>query len=784
MSDYYSGRVQSVVFENPGQSFYILKIVLDEGDLEWMTEEDAKSTSKSETVTAKGHVSGISVRPGVWFGFEAKWITHEKFGQQLDIQRAPVIRQDKWDADTVRKLLTTSGVNVFLANRIFGHFTKDRFIEAVEKKEVLMEMPDMDEELATYVVERWLSARTYYQTLNFLQEADIPKQRIQAVWNTFGEDTEVTIRDNPWALVQVDGITFEQADAVARKMAVHDKSDLRHIGLVVYMSKTQKSMGHLYVTAREMCRDAARFVPEITQQDVARAIVSAHKKGLLVLDRLTRPGTKAVYEPWFFEIERDCADLIHERVQKAVVDDKYLQRFRNVGPETEAVVEGGGDLDAVVNASIREWGLRSKLALSSMQLQGVKNALQEPVTILTGLPGTGKTTSLKAVVHILQDLDVRFLLVAPTGIASKRLSEATNASAFTIHRAFSAKKVGDDDEREAAYVGILGKSDGLVGSDGSDQVWGYSPDHPHEAQVIIIDESSMVDQNLLYRILTCTSPKCRIVFVGDAAQLPSVGPGNVLRDLITAGVFPVIALEDIFRQEDTSDIIFAAHDIHKGKTPQTPVTSDFTLLEAVSERKVQQIAMKVAERLYNKKEQFQVLSPRHGGVVGVTTFNSKMRDILNPPVAGLREIKIGNDIIRVGDRVMVVKNNYELGVFNGDIGKVTAISMGDRSIQVKIFGNPDIQVTVTFTEASIYLRLAYACTVHKFQGLEIDNIVLPVVDSFGHQLQRNLYYTAITRAKKKVILIGTRSALQRAVINNKEDQRNTLFLDRIVAAFG
>jgi len=786
MATYFAGRVQSIVFENPDKSFYIMRMVLDD-DLEWMMPDHSLSaSSRADAVTVKGNVSGLSIRVGSWFGFEAKWVTHEKFGQQLSITRAPVIRDTGWDANTVRNLLTSSGVNVFLVNRIYAHFGKERFIEAVENKSVLMEMPDLEEPVAQHVVERWIAARTYFQTISFLQDVEIPKNRIENVWKTFGEESEAKLRANPWCLVQINGITFEQADEVARRMGVTDKERERHVGLMVYLTKSQKNMGHLYVKSGALVTEGKKFLPELTPQDGARALVAAHKDDLLVLDRTTKPGVKAIYEPWFHTIEQKCADILRSRKDSAAPDpDTYIEKFRDVGPTTEALVKAKASLDDVVDAAIQEWGQLSKFNLSAFQEQGVRNALLEPISVLTGLPGTGKTTSLKAVVHVLQEMQVSFLLVAPTGIASKRMSEATNAQAFTIHRAFSAKKNSkdEDDNRESHYIGIVGRSDGAITSDGSGQIWGFSPETPHPANVLIVDESSMVDQNLLYRILTCTNPKCRIVFVGDAAQLPSVGPGNVLRDLIASDQFPVISLTDIFRQADTSDIVYAAHDIHKGKTPAAPITSDFQLLDAPNEHQALKLVLKMAETFYNRREQFQVLSPRHGGVVGVTNFNAHLRESLNPAMPGLKEIKIGNDLIRTGDRVMVVKNDYDIGVYNGDIGKVTVINMGDRTIHVKIYGSPDAIVPISFGDASGLIRLAYACTVHKFQGLEIDNIVIPIVDSFHHQLQRNLFYTAVTRAKKKVVLVGTRTALAKAVRNNKEDLRNTLFLERLHLAF-
>jgi exodeoxyribonuclease V alpha subunit len=291
----------------------------------------------------------------------------------------------------------------------------------------------------------------------------------------------------------------------------------------------------------------------------------------------------------------------------------------------------------------------------------------------------------------------------------------------------------------------------------------------------------MVDQHLLFRLLTCTSKKCRLVFVGDAAQLPSVGPGNVLRDLITSDMFPVVDLQEIFRQDEASDIVLAAHAIHSGVVPKFPEKSkDFTFAEISDEQKIQNTLTATVKKLYDKKVNFQVLSPRHGGPLGVTNLNLRIRDLLNPKSPGLKEMRLGAETIREGDRIMVSKNNYKYEIFNGDVGKVVRLDQQAKQVEIKIWGTPVVHVRMSFKEAPAHLRMAYCVTVHKSQGQEYDVILMPWVNSFGRQLQRNLIYTAITRAKKKVILVGHPPAMGKAVNNNKVDARNTLLPDRII----
>jgi hypothetical protein len=395
------------------------------------------------------------------------------------------------------------------------------------------------------------------------------------------------------------------------------------------------------------------------------------------------------------------------------------------------------------------------------------------------------TTLLRVVVKVLQDAGVSFLLVAPTGIAAKRITSVTGAEASTIHRAFGARGARNEDGRESTYAGIVGDAVATVDADGSDEYWSFSTMRPHPARVVVVDESSMMDQHLLFRLLSCTVSGCRLVFVGDAAQLPSVGPGNVLRDLVSSEKFPVVDLREIFRQDEASDIVIAAHAINSGSVPTFEEGSrDFTFVEVRDEARVLETIIATVEKLYARRANFQVLSPRHKGILGVTNMNLRIRELLNPKTPGLREMRLGSETVREGDRVMVSKNNYRYEIFNGDVGKVTRLDERSKTVSVKIHGPPVMQVQMPFRDAPEHLRLAYCVTIHKSQGQEYDVILMPWVGGFHFQLQRNLIYTAITRARKKVILVGHPEALKKAVQNNKIDARNTLFPGRLEALLG
>jgi exodeoxyribonuclease V alpha subunit len=656
----------------------------------------------------------------------------------------------------------------------------------------LAEVEGVDKFSAVHITQRWQTARAYFQTLGFLNDLGLPARIVRQVYQVFKDDAEAVLSDDPWALVQVDGVTFTQAEEVANRLGLPSNSPKRTRGAVLYTCKSSRSFGHLYLTTGQVFGQVATYLADVSHQDVAEALAALHKEALLVLDKETRPGTLAVYEPWFHQIEKEGASLILSRKTTAVFadgandPDAYIQKMGVMGPTT-AKAATTGDLPATVARVVEDWGLDEQLKLSDDQKSGVVNALLEPVSVLTGLPGTGKTTSLKAVVRTLRDCEIPFLLCAPTGIAAKNLANRTGARASTIHRAFSARGKKDG-SRQSTYTGVTGDAGANQGPTDQGTFWGYDQTRPYPAEVVVVDEASMIDQQLLYRIMSCTAPNCRVVFVGDAAQLPSVGPGNVLRDLIASKRFPTVNLTQIFRQKDketggvreVSGIVKAAHAIYRGEVPDTS-SEDFRLAEVGSEEKGLEVILKLAVKMYEKREgTFQILSPRHAGTLGVTNLNARLRELLNPKGPGHQEVKLGGDTIREDDRIMVVQNDYKRDIFNGDVGKVSRIDRKAKEVEIKIFGDVPLLVQIPFASVPKTLRLAYACTIHKAQGLEYDHIVMPVVDSFKHQLQRNLLYTAVTRARKRVILIGTQTALTKAVQNDREDLRNTLFVDRLL----
>ena len=779
---YFTGRIMNVIFENASQSFYILRVKLDQE-----TDEEASPVMDmslgTSVVTVKGNIPGLNVEVGTWFGFEGNWINHPSHGRQIDITRAPMVK-GPWDTKTILKVLTAHGVGAITLKLLSDKFG-DGLQDVLMKPEKLMEVKGIDAFTAEHLVSRWKAVKATFQTISFLGQLAIPKAALEQVWAKFGDDIEDVLAEDPWALIQVPGIEFKVADEVALKSGASMDNPLRVKGAVLYVARTRRGMGHLYVQTGELASAVKEVLGAVQPAQIAQALKTLHEEGFLMLDRVTKPGLTAVYETWLFNVEESSARLLAARQQSAAFSDPkeiedYIKRLAFVGPQTTELAERSSSLEEVAREALREWTSASKVSLGEKQLQGALNALIHPVSVLTGLPGTGKTFCLKTVVKVLQDAEVEFLLVAPTGIAAKRVQSVTGAEASTIHRAFQAKGINGRDDRQSTYAGIVGESDLDISADGSQEEWGFSQESPHSAEVIIVDESSMVDQHLMFRILSCTDPKCRIVLVGDSAQLPSVGPGNVLRDLIDSGSFPVTNLSEIYRQEDTSDIILAAHAINSGKIPKpTPGKKDFGLAQISRDQDILDKLLESVDKLYRAHVNFQVLSPRHAGALGVTNLNSRIRELINPKQPGLQEMRMGSETIREGDRVIVVRNNYRYEIFNGDVGKIVSLDRKKKEVEVRIWGPPEVLVRLPFKEASSHLRLAYCITVHKSQGQEYDVILMPWVKGFGGQLQRNLIYTAITRAKKKVCLFGHPEALAIAVQNNEVVSRNTLLPDRL-----
>lgn len=766
---YFSGRVHSVNFADESKAFYILRMLLD---AECITAEvtDAKGIS-----AVTGHIPGVKIALGAWFGFEGVWHQHPKYGKQIKVTRAPVLKNG-WDDDTCVKVLVSQGVGPAIASKVRAHF-KTGLLSVLSDPKKLSEVPGITIFVGEHIAQKWKIARAQFLTLDFLGDLGLPQEKVRQVWSIFGDRAQDVLSTDPWSLSDIDGVTFQDCDTVAHRLSLDcSPSNLNRVkGAIVYAAKSSKGSGHLYLTSGELLGAVRPLDPLMVDVDIAAGLKSLVDEKRVVVDR-SQPGVTAIYDPWSYETEAGSARILLDRlVTAAIPPDRAAQYTKAI----LGVEESGVTLREAGERHLASVGSSLGVSLSSSQAEAVLNCLTESVSVITGVPGSGKTTSLRMALGLLHEAGMVPLVVAPTGIAAKRVASVTGVKSSTIHRAFKATGIESESGRESTYAGVVGDRGDTSVSDGSEEAWGYGPGNPHPTEVVVVDECSMVDQAVLYRVLTCTRPDCRLVFVGDSAQLPSVGAGNVLRDIIASGRFSTVALTEIFRQADTSPIVTAAHDTFHGIVPEAHLLSDFSLIPYSNEEDVLKTVLTLSEKLYNDRKNFQVLSPRHAGMLGVTNLNSRLRALLNPSQHGLHEVSLGGDVLREGDRVIVSKNDYKLGVFNGDVAKVNFIDKNAKEIELKIHGPPVLMVRIPIAKARTLLRLAYAVTVHRMQGLECDVVVMPLVEGFAHQLQRNLFYTAITRAKKKVILVGSHRAMERAVNNNREDARNSLFSSRL-----
>lgn len=764
---YYSGTVRRVLFSKPSDSFYIVSLDLD------VPKGQRKPT---RAVSAKGYVHGIKLGQGVWFGFKAKESQHPKYGRQLDITVAPAL-SNEWDMPLINQMMESARISALVRMEVLDQYTQPAAaLQALSDAKVLASHLDWSPEMADRVVGLWQKELALYQGTESVSKLGLSPRAAARARKMLGDKGIAELAKNPWRLVTVPGISFEMADQVARRLGLEpNEQDGRLEGAILHVLQQFNNKGDVCTTAGSIYK-GVRFFADFTRKQVGEALVRLHKRKDVVIDNKTT-GDTYVYLWWYHHTEKRSAEDIMAR--KFGIKDKENDFIASVRAAFAKEKISQEELLRISLEMIEQWGQTNNMKLSNTQKKGVLNALIRPVSILTGLPGTGKTTCLRAVVDILTKMDVSFLLCAPTGIAAKRMKEVTGVEAFTIHRALGAQGVSDQ-KREATYDGVTGSGgDNQVGSTREGEDWKFSEkDRLSKYDVVIIDESSMVDIQTLYRVACCIALNSRLVFVGDAAQLPSVGPGNILHDLANCDQFPVIKLTEIFRQEDTSDIVFAAHAIHKGEMPIAG-QKDFLFVEVESEADVAEFIVKKAVELTHRAEDFQVISPRHAGTIGVTALNQEVRKRVNPGSLGLKEFKTNSGTLREGDRVMVVKNDYKIGVFNGDVGQISKIAPEHQTVSILIDGPVPTKVDIDIKQAPRLLRLAYACTVHKVQGLEFDVVVIPIMPSFKIQLQRNLLYTAVTRAKKKVILVGAWSAVRTAVGNNKTRHRETLLDKRL-----
>lgn len=726
---YIQGYVEHVIHQS--DTYFVLSVRVDDTDF----------PVKDKSVKVSGHLCGLrALCPGAPLRIIGSWIRHPKWGRQLT--PAGWEPWGKSNYDYIRFLAEC--VDGFADRDLVTHLVQtfgDEIYEALsdpQRCQSALSQTDVRQAILVGMLLQWRTARVLSALSMFLQDYQLGPEAVKDVYARFGHDAIDIISANPYRLTVVDGFTFERADRIALRLGIARNDPRRVEGVVLWLLRTEAQQGHLFVRRR----DFPRLLEGLIESEHVDPLGVDNVNGALqdAIDRLAERNfvivevDTGVYLPEFFMFEREGA--------------RKLAAF--LAPS---------ELDVDLDTFLSEYQSSNQIDLSEAQRDAVKKLVEHRVLALTGLPGTGKTTVIRALVSVFKRARLSFALMAPTGIAAKRLAWVTGESAMTIHRTFG-------------YNGAL---------------WGFYGAHKFGVGAVIVDEMSMVDAELFYRILDALHPSTMLVLVGDDAQLPSVGPGNVLRELISCSQIPHVRLTQIFRQAATSAIVVASHKVNKGRSPlpdERDPASEFQFATFHDEERIVEFIVEAAVKLKARDANFQVLSPKYEGGVGVNILNDQLRERLNP--AGMqKEWKAGKLHVRVGDRVMVVKNDYKLNIYNGDMGKLVGIDREHLTVRIHGVGpgSSEALVEIPKTNAPNVLKLAYAITVHKSQGSEFDTILLPITRGQGRMLQRNLFYTGLTRARKRVWLLGDPDAVLRAVANDKVVQRNTVFGRCVSAAF-
>lgn len=696
---------------------------------------------QSGIVTVVGYMP--EVQPGETLRFEGAWTTNPKYGKQFKAEHftrvLPVTK------DGIRRYLGSGlikGVGPVTAERIVECFGEEtlRILDAPDALERLRQVPKLGKHRAELLLSAWADQREMAAVLVFLQGYQVGtalSMKIYKYYKARELSAIQVIREDPYQLIyDIQGVGFKTADRIALNLGLPHDSPSRLRAALVYLIGEAASEGHVFHPVAQLLDKALDLLG--LEEDARASLDSA-------LDRLLREGNvrldnvplsygtaplPVAYLPSLYYSERGAARRIIELVE---TPDTRLEQAQQRTDHTWA--------------QLLETAAQSlEVRLTEQQAAAIKTAMTSKLSILTGGPGTGKTTTLQTLIKLLEFDQISYRLASPTGRAAKRLSQATEREAQTIHRLLGYRFLDE-------FI--------------------HNEENPLNKDFIIIDEASMLDLHLFYALMRAMPFDGHLLLVGDVDQLPSVGAGDVLRDLIRSGICPVTRLDVIFRQASDSQIVRNAHRINHGEMPLLDNKSnDFFFFSEEDPLKAAELLVDIVQnRLPNKFgydpiRDIQVLAPMYRTSIGVQALNEALQAKLNPP-GRPAERRFGGQIFRVGDRVMQLRNNYDKGVFNGDMGRIHSFDMEAQQLIVEIENE---HLSYSWEEAD-QLTLAYACSVHRSQGSEYPVIVMPILTQHYMMLQRNLLYTAITRAKKMVVLVGTRKAISIAVRNNKVARR-------------
>ncbi len=722
----------------------MIKLPVIEGTLERITyrnEENDFTVAKLMPSDRGQLVTIVGVFPAVSTGeslkLEGQWVTNPKYGKQFKVEGFETIIP-KTLAGIERYLGSgcIKGIGSVTAKRLVSFFGLE-VLEIIEKHpDRLCQVEGIGEKKAEMISRGYEEQRDIREIMIFLQAHEVTPGLAVKIYRHYGRDTLKTIRGNPYRLAELTGIGFKTADKIALKLGMDPRSPQRVKAAVQFVLWEGASDGHVFLPEEDVF---GKIKELFSQEEIDIPLVSEQIQALVKEKEVfieTEPGgqEKLIYLAPFFHAERGVA--------RRFLDLRSWQQSLNQTGEMSKLDE--------------------EYKLTPQQYQALSKALEEGVLIITGGPGTGKTTTIKALIHLFEKNNIQVMLSAPTGRAARRMSEAAGREAKTIHRLLEYSY----QEGEFRFV--------------------KNEENPLKTEALIVDEVSMVDLLLMYNLLKALPVGCKLILVGDMDQLPSVGAGNVLRSLIGSGVIPVVTLDKIFRQARESLITVNAHRINQGDFPVTnEKDKDFYFIQEENPDKINQIILDLCRfRIpgylnVDALNDIQVITPMRKTLVGVENLNKLMQESLNPPSSEKNELYSGGEIFRLGDKVMQIKNNYQKEVYNGDIGKIAKLNIEEGELTVTY---PDFngyrEVQYSFNELD-ELVLSYAISVHKSQGSEYPVVILPLITQHYMLLQRNLVYTGITRARQLVVVVGTKKALGIALRNNRVEERNTLLGERI-----
>jgi exodeoxyribonuclease V alpha subunit len=689
---------------------------------------------RPESVTIVGTV--LSLTPGETLRVHGRWSHHPKYGEQFKVDRYESVVPATTTG--IQKYLGSGmikGIGPVFAKRLVEAFGEDTLKVIEESPGRLAEIEGIGPIRQQRITTAWAEQREIREVMLFLQGHGVSPAYAVRIFKTYGQAAIGTVRENPYRLAQdIRGIGFKTADKIARELGIPADSPIRAAAGILHTLNELTDEGHVYVPEAELLR-AAEEALEIPAALLPEALGTLAGDEAVVVEPLA--SGRGVYLKSLHvsetQLARRLADLL--RAPRAMPPIDISQALPWVEQKTG-------------------------LVLTEEQRLAVRAACEEKLLIITGGPGTGKTTILKAVIRLLEAKRLRMHLASPTGRAAKRLAEVTGHEASTLHRLL------EWNPREGGFQ--------------------RSTRNPLETDVVIVDEASMIDVLLAHHLLQAIPLIATLLLVGDADQLPSVGPGTVLQDLLGVPGIPAVRLTTIFRQAARSRIVSNAHRVNRGEFPDLSVaaadrTQDFFFVAAEDPLKLQELIVDLAQRRLPSRygleplSDIQVLTPMHRGPIGAGQLNAALQAALNPPRNGTAELLRGGRIFRVGDRVLQLRNNYDKDVFNGDLGRIAAIDPTEQAVTVQVDGR---EVPYDFGEID-ELTLAYAMTVHKSQGSEYACVILPMHTTHYPMLQRNLLYTALTRAKKLLVVVGTKKAIGIAIRNDAIRRRYSRLGERL-----